>query len=137
VFEYEGVDLNGLDIPFAAEYQVGMQSTYVQPLRSGATISYYLSAHFQDDAETSPLDGNAAAIGVARHPTHTQIESRTLVDFNVTYADAEDRYHVTLFGKNLLDEEYRISANSVANLWNFSQYGAPTQWGVEFGLKFN
>ena len=137
VFEYEGVDLTGLDIPFAAEYQVGMQATYVQPLSSGATISYYLSAHFQDDAETSPLDGNAAAIGVARHPTHTQIESRTLVDFNVTYADSEDRYHVTLFGKNLLDEEYRISANSVANLWNFSQYGAPMQWGVEFGLKFN
>lgn len=137
VFSFEQVDLTGLDIPFASEYQMGVQATYVQPLSSGATISYYLSAHYQDDAETSPFDPNAAAAGVARHPTYTQIESRTLVDLNVTYADAEDRYHVTLFGKNLLDEEYRISANSVANLWNFSQYGAPMQWGVEFGLRFN
>ncbi len=144
VFEFEGLDLTGLNVPFAAEYQVGMQATYVQPLASGATISYYLSAHYQDEAETSPFDPNAAdgdnaafAGKTARHPTYTQIESRTLVDFNVTYADPDDKYHVTLFGKNLLDEEYRISANSVANLWNFSQYGAPMQWGVEFGLTFN
>lgn len=136
-FEFEGTDVSSNDIPFASEYQVGIQATYVQPLSSGATISYYLSAHYQDDAETSPLDENAVGAGVVRHPTNTQIESRTLVDFNVTYADAEERYHVTLFGKNLLDEEYRITANSVANLWNFSQYGAPMQWGVEFGVRFN
>ncbi|MFT7220101.1 MAG: iron complex outermembrane receptor protein, partial [Candidatus Azotimanducaceae bacterium] len=144
VFSFEGLDLTSLDIPFASEVQLGMQATYVQSLSSGATISYYLSAHYQDDAETSPFDPNAAAgtnaafAGkTARHPTHTQIESRTLVDLNVTYSDPEDRYHVTVFGKNLLDEEYRVSANSVANLWNFSQYGAPMQWGIEFGVKFN
>lgn len=93
-----------------------MQAAYVELLSSGATIAYFLSAHYQDDAETSPFDPNAVARGVARHPTYTQIESRILVDFNVTYADVEERYHFTLFGKNLLDEEYRISANSVGGL---------------------
>ena len=136
-FEFEGVDLSSLDIPFASEVQVGAQATYIQTLTSGATITYYLGAHYQDEAEMSPFDPNAVGGNTARHPTYTQLESRTLVDFNVTYTDPDARYYATLFGKNLLDEEYRVSANSVGGLWNFTQYGAPALWGVEFGLTFN
>ena len=136
-FEFEGVDLSSLDIPFASEVQVGAQATYIQTLTSGATITYYLAAHYQDEAEMSPFDPNAVGGNTARHPTYTQLESRTLVDFNVTYTDPDSRYYATLFGKNLLDEEYRVSANSVGGLWNFTQYGAPALWGVEFGLTFN
>lgn len=136
-FNYEGVDLSSLDIPFASELQAGAQATYVQTLTNGATITYYLAAHYQGEAEMSPFDPNAVAAGVARHPTYTQLDSRTLVDFNVTYTDPDARYYATLFGKNMLDEEYRVSANSVGGLWNFTQYGAPALWGVEFGMKFN
>ncbi len=136
-FDFEGVDLSSLDIPFASELQVGAQATYIQTLTSGATITYYLAAHYQDDAEMSPFDPNAVANGIARHPTYSQLESRTLVDLNVTYTDPDARYYATLFGKNLLDEEYRVSSNSVGGLWNFTQFGAPALWGVEFGMKFN
>lgn len=136
-FDFEGVDLTSLDIPFASEVQLGAQITYVQPLSSGATITYYLSGHYQSEAEMSPFDPDAVGNGIARHPTFTQMESRTLVDMNVTFTDADEKYHVTVFGKNLLDETYRVSANSVGGLWNFTQYGAPLQWGVELGMKFN
>jgi iron complex outermembrane recepter protein len=136
-FDFEGVDLSSLDIPFASELQVGAQATYIQTLTSGATITYYLAAHYQDDAEMSPFDPNAVANGIARHPTYSQLESRTLVDLNVTYTDPDARFYATLFGKNLLDEEYRVSSNSVGGLWNFTQFGAPALWGVEFGMKFN
>tara|TARA_B110000503_G_scaffold18925_1_gene28055 strand:+ start:1253 stop:3799 length:2547 start_codon:yes stop_codon:yes gene_type:complete len=136
-FDFEGVDLSSLDIPFASEYQVGAQVTYVQPLSSGATMTYYLSAHYQSEAEMSPFDPNAVASGIARHPTFSQMEERTLVDLNITFTDADEKYHVTIFGKNLLDETYRVSANSVGGLWNFTQFGAPLQWGVEFGMKIN
>ncbi len=73
---------------------------------------------------------------MARHPTHTQLEERTLVDLNITYLSPDQRYHVTVFAKNLLNEEYRVSANSVGGLWNFTQYGAPRQWGLEVGFNF-
>ena len=43
---------------------------------------------------------------------------------------------MTLWAKNLLNEKYRTSANSVAGLWNFSHYGPPTQWGLEVGFDF-
>ena len=142
-FEFDGVDMSSLDIPFAAELQYGLQAIYNQPMGSGATMTYYLSLHYQDETETSPFDPNAAqgvnpgfAGTVARHPTFTQIEERTLVDLSVTYNSADERYYATLFGRNLLDEEYRTTANSVAGLWNFTMYGAPRQWGVEFGMRF-
>ncbi len=135
-FDFEGVDLTSLDIPFASEVQAGVQATYLQPLASGATLTWYLSAHYQDDAEMSPFDPNAVATGVARHPTYTQLESRTLVDVNLTYTSPDEKYYATVFGKNITDEEYRVSANSVGGLWNFTQYGAPALWGVEFGMRF-
>ena len=143
-FEFEGLDLTSLDIPFASKWQVGGQAIFDQDLPNGGSITYNLSLHHQSDAEMSPFDPNAATgtnpkfgtTSVARHPTYTQLESRTLLDANITYTAPNARWYVSLFGKNLLNEEYRVSANSVGGLWNFSQYGPPMQWGIEFGAEY-
>lgn len=143
VFEFEGLDLTDLDIPFASKWQVGGQITYDHPLGNGGHMTFAASVHYQSDAEMSPFDPNAAtgtnpkfAGMVARHPTYTQLEERTLIDAAATYNSPDERWFASLFGKNLLNEEYRVSANSVGGLWNFSQYGAPMQWGVELGFLF-
>ena len=65
------------------------------------------------------------------------MEDRTLVHANATFFSADNRYYLTLYGKNLTNEEYRVSANSVGALWNFTMYGAPRQWGVELGFNFD
>jgi len=129
------LDLTGLDIPFAPEMQAYGEITYDMPLASGAMISWSANVSYQDEAETSPFDPNAAGRGVARHPTYTQMEERTLVNANVTYTSADDRYYITAYGLNLTDEEYRVTANSVGALWNFTMYGPPMQWGVELGVN--
>ena len=64
------------------------------------------------------------------------MEKRTLLDANITYTSPDERYYVTAYGKNLLNEKYRVSSNSVGALWNFTYYGAPLQWGVELGFQF-
>ncbi|MEQ9452439.1 MAG: TonB-dependent receptor [Pseudomonadales bacterium] len=130
------LDLTSLDVPFAAELQFGIEAIIDHTLSGGGSMQWTVGAHYQDEAETSPFDPNAASAGTARHPTNTQMEERTLVNANVTYLSADERYHITLYGKNLTNEEYRVSANSVGALWNFTQYGAPRQWGVEFGVNF-
>ncbi len=142
-FEFEGLDLTDLDIPFASKWQVGGRALYDQPLGSGAAITYALSFHYQSEAEMSPFDPNAATgtnprfnTALARHPTYTQLEERVLLDANITYTSRDERWSVTAFGKNLLNEKYRVSANSVGGLWNFTQFGAPLQWGVELGVNF-
>ncbi len=141
--EAEGVDLTSLNIPFLPEWQIGLQAIYDLPLANGSAITWTLGLHHQSEAETSPLDPNAAQGGniafsgpVARHPSLSQMEKRTLLDANVTYTSPDDRYYVTLYGKNLLNEKYRVSSNSVGALWNFTYYGAPAQWGVELGVSF-
>ena len=144
-FEFDGdgagpraaLDLSDLDIPFAPELQAYGEVSYNLPLANGASIEWMASFSYQDEAETSPFDPNAAARtagAVARHPTYTQMEERTLVNANVTYTSADERYYVTLYGLNLTDEEYRVTANSVGALWNFTMYGAPMQWGMELGV---
>ena len=54
----------------------------------------------------------------------------------VTWESSGSEFEVSLYGKNLTDEEYRNSANPVANLWNFSTYGAPRELGVQLGYAF-
>lgn len=130
------VDLTNLDIPFSPEWQLSAEAIYDMSLSHGGMIQWVAGVHYQSKAETSPFDPNAVNTGVARHPTFTQMESRTLLHANVTYTDPSDRYHVSLFGKNLSNETYRVSANSVGNLWNFTQFGAPRHIGVELGVKF-
>ena len=144
VFEFEGLDLTDLDIPFASKWQVGGQITYDHPLGNGGRMTFAASVHYQSEAEMSPFDPNAAqgenpkfgTTPTPRHPTYTQLEERTLIDAAITYNSPDERWFASLFGKNLLNEEYRVSANSVGGLWNFSQYGAPLQWGVELGFLF-
>ena len=130
------LDLTDLDVPFASEWQLGLEANYDMQLGNGGAITFTGGAHYQSEAELSPFDPNAAAAGVARHATFTQLESRTLLNANITYFDPNDRWHLTFWGKNLSNEEYRVSANSVGALWNFTQYGAPRQWGIEFGMNF-
>ncbi len=130
------VDLTDLDVPFASEWQLGLEANYDLQLGNGGAMTFTGGVHYQSEAELSPFDPNAAAAGIARHPTFTQLESRTLLNANITYTDPDDRWHLTAYGKNLSNEEYRVSANSVGALWNFTQYGAPRQWGIEFGMNF-
>ena len=131
------VDLSGLDIPFSPKWQTYLEASYDQNLANGGSLLWIVNAHYQDEYELSPFDPNAVSTGVARHATFTQSESRTLVNANVTYMSAEERYYLTLFGKNLTNEEYRVTANSVGALWNFTMYGPPRLMGLEFGVNFN
>ena len=69
-----------------------------------------------------------------RQKANTQAEERTLVNAFITW-EASDNISLTLWGRNLTDETYRVSANPVATLWNFARYGAPMSVGVR--ARFN
>lgn len=131
-------DFSSLDVPFAAPVQFNIDATYELPLDSGATLSMNLNANFQDEAEGSPFDTNAAVLlpAVIRHPTNSQIEERTLVNASVTFRPPSDNYYLTGFVQNLTDENTRIGANSVANLWVMSFFSPPRQVGIRFGTRF-
>lgn len=121
-------DLSNLTPPFSSKWQVGTGVTYEIPFPSasiGGNLLINANFHYQSSAELSVFNSDL-----------TQLQARTLVGASLTYNDPNERYHLTVYGKNLLNETHRVTANSVAGLWNFTQYGPPIQVGVQFGVNF-
>ena len=131
-------DFSDLDIPFAAPLQASIDLTYDANLDSGGSLTFNVNADYQDEAEGSPFDTNAAVEIPARirHPTNTQVEDRIFVNASVTYRPPSENYYVRVFGQNLTDENTRTGANSVANLWVMSFFTPPRQIGLQFGTEF-
>ncbi|EED34370.1 TonB-dependent receptor [Luminiphilus syltensis NOR5-1B] len=133
-------DFSSLEVPYSPEFNGGVSFTYFQDMASGSSLTYNLNMHYQDEAEINPAPASFQG-GTLDNPilvakANTQLEERTLVNAYITWASSEDAFEVSLYGKNLLDEEYRNSANPVANLWNFTTYGPPRELGLQVGYSF-
>jgi len=118
-------DFSGFGLPFSPDLSWALSLTYDQNLGDNGSLTYNISADYQDEAQTQPTN-----------PIYSQMEDRTLVNANVTWRDIGDQYWFTLYGKNLGDETYRVGSNSVAGLWNFTLFGAPMEYGVEAGVRW-
>ncbi len=138
--EPQPIDFSDLEVPFSPEFNGGIAATYFQDLANGGSITYNVNVHYQDEAESSPApasqQGGTLENPVLKQKANTQIEERTLVNAFVTWESPTGAFNVSLYGKNLTDEEYRVAANPVANLWNFSRHGPPRHWGVQAGYSF-
>jgi len=88
-------------------------------------ISFTGSVNYQAEYEATTLNAE-----------FTQGEARTLVGASINWSDDSDRYRVSIYGANLLNEIYRVNGNSVAGLFNFTNYAPPRSFGVEVGAKF-
>ena len=66
----------------------------------------------------------------------TKLDAKTLVDFSYQISDPDNNYSIRAFLQNATDERYRVSAQPVATLWTFEQYGAPRTAGVEMTFSF-
>ena len=137
------VDFSDLDIPFAPEWNGSVAATYSYPMMGG-NLSVNVNASYQGEAETSPFDPNAAArpdgalgLSQVRQPTNSSIEKHLLVNSSITYNSADDRWKLSVYGRNLTDQTYRATSNSVAALWNFTQYGAPRELGLELSVNMH
>jgi iron complex outermembrane receptor protein len=118
-------DLADYKVPFSPKWKIGGSITYDIILGDAGVLSLNTSANYQSTAEMAVFNS-----------LNTQMESRFLWDAAATWRDANERYRVTAFVKNILNEEHRIGSNSVAGLWNMTIYGRPRTYGVEVGFHF-
>ncbi|MFZ8963615.1 MAG: TonB-dependent receptor [Steroidobacteraceae bacterium] len=126
ILPFQG-DFSGLPVPRSPERSGSVQGVYTMDLANG---SLAIAGEVYYEAE------NLFYISAAGREFDAYLDEKTLVNLSVTYTDAADRYFVRAFGKNLLDERYRIASQSVATLWTHTQWGAPVSFGLEFGAKF-
>jgi iron complex outermembrane receptor protein len=124
-FELGGQDLSDLTVPFSPKWKIGGGITYDAVLGDAGTLTMNTTVNYTSVSESSVFNS-----------LYTQYSARTLWDASLTWRDANEKYRITGYVKNLLDERYRTGANSVAGLWNFTMWGRPREFGAEFGVKF-
>jgi iron complex outermembrane receptor protein len=61
-----------------------------------------------------------------------------LLSARLTFADADDRFSVAVFGQNLTDEEYYTFGQNALGVQgvSYNYLGRPREWGVTFGARF-
>ena len=106
---YIDVDVDS-DNPFAVapltpELTLAISPEYTQALDNGADVVWRLDWSFRDDmfGEPSSDAGRFSAI-----------DSRNIVNFDVSYRSPNDDWTVALYGRNIFDEEYdnaRLNTN--------------------------
>lgn len=64
-------------------------------------------------------------------------DSRLIVNSSLHFTDAEDRFEVTLWARNLLDEEYETQARYISGVVMSARiYGEPRTFGIKGKYKF-
>lgn len=130
--DFDGIaetDLSGRPVVRAPEITAGIDFTYNQALHSGANLRWNASFNYEDENTYYYNDDLGPEFD-------TILEERTLLNANVTWTSPNECYHVSLFGKNITDDRYKTASQAVGTLWEFSNYGAPRTYGIEFGAKY-
>lgn len=118
-------DASGLKLRNVPEWTANANANYQLPAMSWGQVSFNADINYQSKYESVTLNA-----------PFTQGQARTLLGSSVQWVDPTNKYHVSVFGRNLLDKVYRVSANSVAGLFTFTNYAPPRSFGVEVGAKF-
>jgi iron complex outermembrane receptor protein len=121
----ENADLSSLTVPYSPNWNVVAGITYEMRMGNSGSLTWNTNSSYRSEVEFSVFNSLTS-----------QSSARTLWDASVTYRDVKERYRVSLFVKNILDERYRTGASSVTGLWNFTMYGRPREFGAEVGIYF-
>ena len=121
-----GYDLATAPLDRAPKWQWTLAANYIVPLGRHELTFDGSVAHQSRSLFTQAIDDPLG---------NTFLNSRTLVNASITFADVNDRYYARLVGQNLTDERYRTASQNVAGLWLNSQFGPPRYFGVELGVK--
>jgi iron complex outermembrane receptor protein len=121
-------DFSGLPVPRSPEIMGSIQATYTWELANGSRLELGGEYYHEDE--------NLFYISAAGREYDAYLDEKNLLNASLTYTDVDGNWFVRGYGRNLTDERYRIASQSVATLWTHSQWGAPINFGVEFGMGF-
>ena len=113
-----------LDFERVPELTYTVAASYNVPMASGSELDFRVSYAFTDEF-TNNATGTASII----------TDSYGLVDASVSYTRESDGLKLTLFGKNITDEEYHDFALDNA-LTRLTWGGTPSTYGVKAAYSF-
>ncbi|MEM7613221.1 MAG: TonB-dependent receptor, partial [Pseudomonadota bacterium] len=118
---------DGDPLPFAPDTKYSLAASYDQPLQNGARIAYNASYIYTDEI----LSGN---IGQTDEVPFL-LPDYSILNASVGYHSEDDRFNVTLIGKNLTDESYATTYSGDGFRYQIPR-DASRYFGVNFRLNF-
>lgn len=114
--------LKGNDLPQSPELTGYVRGAYTQAIGGSGKLVYSVIASYADEFSWTADN------------LYTE-DSKTLVNANVTWTSADEKYNVGVFGTNLTDEEYNTHNAPFAGTGGWKVPGAPRMYGVRVGAN--
>ena len=125
------VDLAGNELISAPKWNYSISADYDLLVLESGYLSLNVNANFQDDQWYSAYndDNGYGEIGQ---------DAYWLYNARLSWYASDDSYSISLWGKNLADEEYDVYAINLQAGFGFDQYlaGEPRSYGAEVTLRF-
>ncbi|MFW2854541.1 TonB-dependent receptor [Sphingomonas sp. TX0543] len=125
----------GADVPYTPRYQFGSNFDYDFPVSSSLKGFVGTSLNFRSKAVATIGGDINPPTATPQNKTIFGIVSYTLVDLRAGIAAPDDRWRVSVWGKNVLNEYYWN--NVVAAFDTIGRYaGKPATYGVSVGFRY-
>lgn len=137
-------DYSNVPMIYAPKVTASISGTYEKDIGPGEVRlngSYrYIDPYDQQisrDARIPVVPTNGTTVLTGNDP-RVRTDKQNLVDASLTYAfpAGNGEAHVTLFGRNLLDDRGAATAFTVAGLWSFATARESRAYGVQVGYEF-
>jgi adenylate kinase family enzyme len=116
------------DMALAPSWTMSWMARYEQPIMDESHIlGFQLDGNARDAFYNNPDNDSAA-----------EIENFRVVNGRIDLIAMDDKYRVSLTGKNLMDDEFRTSTFMIFDFGlRYSYWNQPRTWGLEFSTNFN
>ena len=113
--------------PLTPEFTASISPSYEFELSNGAVISSRMDVSYRDE-----MYGEASS-DVRRM---TQIEDRTTVNFDITYAPAGANWDISLYGRNIFDERYEDARLNTGDYILVIMSNDASEFGLRYTASF-
>lgn len=119
--------IKGNEIPNAPQVSFNGRITYSVPIGTSFALGLQTDFNYVDEHFLEP-----------NNREYLSEDGYFLINGRVTFMPNDGPWQVSVWGKNLGDEEYRSAAQDLAFALGFSEIvnGVPLTWGVDFEYRF-
>jgi len=113
--------------PLTPEYTASISPSYLMALDSGNELEFRVDYSYRDDMYGEPTSDPGR---------HTLVESRQLVNVDISYKNIEGDYTLSLYGRNVFDERYDNARLNTGDYVLQILSNDPSEFGVRYLKHF-